>query len=76
MKNHRILNYKEAQNAENFCVDSFRHAGSIDNVCERVESTVLEVQAKKVPDQKIFELQAVINTVDHYDINMEELAHQ
>merc|ERR1711911_49378 len=30
--------------------------------------------AKPIPDQKLFDLQAVINSIDHYEVNLEEMA--
>ena len=34
----------------------------------------IENQSKPVPEQKLEDLQAVINSIDHYQINMEDLA--
>ena len=40
------------------------------SVRERVESIILEIQASKEPKSKVSELNAVINAVYHYNINM------
>ena len=66
--NHPIISHKEAQRAGNLQSDSLQCAESNDNACGCVESTVLEVQAKKFPNLKISQLLAVINAVNHYDI--------
>ena len=71
-----FLGDKESQDSENLQVDSSRRAEANGDVRKRAESTVAAIESKKVPEPKVSELQAVINAVDHYDINMEELAHQ
>ena len=56
-------------------VDSLCRVEANGDVRVQEKSTVSAPETGKVLNPKISELQAVINAVDHYDIDMEELAH-
>ena len=78
-KNENGLN----KNSENSHVDRKSPPESIGTTPESPGSTpkelppqIMAIQNKSVPESKLFELQAVINAVDHYNIDMNELAHQ
>ena len=69
----RFLGDKECRSSEKLHVDSLCHAEANGDVRVQEKSTVSAPETGKVPNPK---LQAVINAVDHYDNDMEELAHQ
>ena len=82
-KNLPFLGCKEHPSSENLQVDSSRHAEANGSVRDCVESPIFHALAKNTPKQrrtvldgKIHMLQAVINAIDDYSIDMEELAHQ
>ena len=78
-KNQKELN----KNSQNDHVDSFSPAESIGTIPEPPSSTVSEInevktqnEDKKLPQSKLEDLQLVVNAIDHYQIDMEELARQ
>ena len=66
----RFLGDKEYQSSEKLHVDSLCHAEANSDVRVQEKSTVSALETGKVPNSKISKLQAVINAVDHYDIDM------
>ena len=72
----RFLGDKKCRSSEKLHVDSLCRAKANGDVRVHEKSTVSAPETGKVPNPKISKLQAVINAVDHYDIDMEELAHQ
>ena len=71
-----FLGDKKCRSSEKLHMDSLCRAEANGDVRVYEKSTVSAPETGKVPNPKISELQAVINAVDHYDIDMEELAHQ
>ena len=57
-------------------VDSLCRAKANGDVRVHEKSTVSAPETGKVPNSKVSKLQAIINAVNHYDINMKGLAHQ
>ena len=66
----RFLGDKECRSSEKLHVDSLCRAKANGDVRVHEKSTVSAPETGKVPNPKISELQAVINTVDYYDIDM------
>ena len=69
----RFLGDKECRSSEKLHVDSLCRAKANGDVRVYEKSTVSAPETGKVPNPK---LQAVINAVDHYNNDMEELAFQ
>ena len=72
----RFLGDKKCRSSEKLQIDSLCRAEANGEVRVHGKSTVSAPKTGKVLNPKISELQAVINAVDYYDIDMEELAHQ
>ena len=66
----RFLGDKKCRSSEKLHVGSLCRAEANGDVCVYEKSTVSAPETGKVPNPKISELQAVINTVDYYDIDM------
>ena len=67
-KQKNFLGDKECQSSEKLHVDSLCHAKANGDVRVQEKSTVSAPETGKV--SKISKLQAVINAVDYYDIDM------
>ena len=72
----RFLGDKKYRSSEKLHFDSLCRAEANGDVRVHEKSTVSAPETGKVRNPKISELQVVINAVDPYDIDMEELAHQ
>ena len=66
----RFLGDKECRSSEKLHVDSLCRAKANGDVRVYKKSTVSAPETGKVLNPKISELQAVINAVNHYDIDM------
>ena len=71
------------KNSQNYHISSKSSAESIETTPEPPKSTVTEISAsetsktdKSISNSKIAQLQQVVNAIDHYQIDMEELALQ
>ena len=66
----RFLGDKKCRSSEKLHIDSLCRAEANGDVRVHEKSTVSAPEIGKVLNPKISELQAVINAVDHYDIDM------
>ena len=66
----RFLGDKKCRSSEKLHIDSLCRAEANGDVLVHEKSTVSAPETGKVLNPKISKLQAVINAVDHYDIDM------